>query len=171
MLADGTAVDYGLGTRLGSLEGHRVFGHTGSGGGFGNVLEDYPDDHLAVVVLMNTGSSVNSALALATSIARPLLGLPEKKSLLDLPVPKEELAVLVGRYDSDEGPVEIFEQESKLHFRLPGTPVQGILQRQAANTYAINENIEVRFLIRGGHASRNTLYTGGLFMDQKSRVQ
>jgi D-alanyl-D-alanine carboxypeptidase len=33
-LADGTKIDYGLGTRLGSLAGHRVVGHTGSGGGF-----------------------------------------------------------------------------------------------------------------------------------------
>jgi CubicO group peptidase (beta-lactamase class C family) len=41
MLADGTTVDYGLGTRLGSLEGHRILGHTGSGGGFGNVIENF----------------------------------------------------------------------------------------------------------------------------------
>jgi len=33
-LADGTKIDYGLGTFLGSLDGHRVLGHTGSGGGF-----------------------------------------------------------------------------------------------------------------------------------------
>jgi hypothetical protein len=33
-LADGTKIDYGLGTRLGLLDGHRVLGHTGTGGGF-----------------------------------------------------------------------------------------------------------------------------------------
>src|SRR5258706_9851737 len=38
-LADGTRIDYGLGTRLGSLEGHPVLGHTGSGGGYTTVLE------------------------------------------------------------------------------------------------------------------------------------
>src|SRR6476620_4337761 len=40
-LPDGTKIDYGLGTRLGSLDGHRVLGHTGSGGGFSSVLESF----------------------------------------------------------------------------------------------------------------------------------
>ncbi len=53
-LPDGTVIDYGLGTRLGLLEKHRVLGHTGSGGGFAGALESFPDDHLAVVVLVNT---------------------------------------------------------------------------------------------------------------------
>ena len=47
-LADGTKIDYGLGTRLGSLDGHRMLGHTGSGGGFRNVFESFPDDHLTL---------------------------------------------------------------------------------------------------------------------------
>ena len=38
-LADGTRVDYGLGTRLGLLGDHRVLGHTGSGGGFAAAFE------------------------------------------------------------------------------------------------------------------------------------
>src|SRR5262249_17323079 len=42
VLADGTGIDYGLGTRLGSLEGHRAFGHTGGGGGFFSILVEFP---------------------------------------------------------------------------------------------------------------------------------
>src|SRR6185295_4905122 len=49
-LSDGAKIDYGLGTRLGSLEGHRVFGHTGGGGGFNSLLESFPDDHLTIVI-------------------------------------------------------------------------------------------------------------------------
>jgi CubicO group peptidase (beta-lactamase class C family) len=50
MLSDGISVDYGFGTRLGNLGGHRVIGHTGNGGGFRNILERFPDDDLTIVV-------------------------------------------------------------------------------------------------------------------------
>lgn len=169
-LADGTNIEYGLGTRLGSLDGHRVLGHTGSGGGFRNVLESFPDDHLTIVILMNLGDAgAPSPIAIAAEIARATLGL-KKNTLLDLPVPDAELAALSGKYDSDEGPVEIFGRDGKLHFRIPGTPIEGVVQRQAENVYAINENTEARFLITGGRAQWSMVYTGGLLLDAKYRV-
>ena len=74
-LADGTKIDYGLGTRLGSLDGHRMLGHTGSGGGFRNVFESFPDDHLTIVILVNMGDAESpSPVAVAAEIARPRLG-------------------------------------------------------------------------------------------------
>jgi D-alanyl-D-alanine carboxypeptidase len=186
-LNDATSIDYGLGTRFGSLDGHRMLGHTGSGGGFNAVLESFPDDHLTIVVLMNSRSGAGPSLALGAAIARAMLGLPEKKTLRDSPVAKEELAELVGTYDSDEGRVEIFAENpaensdrpensnrsagpGKLHFRLPGTPVERVLLRQAANIYGIDENTEVHFVIRPGHPTWAIVYTGGLMMDAKRRV-
>ena len=74
-LADGTRVDYGLGTRLGSFLGHRVLGHTGSGGGFTAVLEDFPDDRLTIAVSINTEEA--GANAVAADIARTALEVPE----------------------------------------------------------------------------------------------
>jgi len=35
------------------------------------------------------------------------------------------------------------EQNAKLHYRLPGTKIEGVMQRQAPNIYAVNENTEV----------------------------
>jgi len=169
-LNDGTAIDYGLGTRLGSLEGHVVFGHTGSGGGFNSVLESFPENHLTIVVLMNTGYGAGPSLAVGAAIARAMFGLPEKKLLRDLPVPQEELAALVGSYDSDEGLVENFEQDGKLHFRLPGKPIAGVLLRQAANIYAVNEHTEVHFLLRNGRQPWAIVYVDGLMLDAKPRV-
>jgi D-alanyl-D-alanine carboxypeptidase len=172
-LSDGTLIDYGLGTRFGSLDGHPVLGHTGSGGGFNSVLESFPDDHLTIVVLMNTGYGAGPSLALGKAIARAMFGLPEKKTLRDLPVPKEELATLIGSYDSDEGPVENFERPenaAKLHFRLPGTGVEGVLLRQAENIYAVNEDTEVHFLVRRGRPTWAIVYVGGLMLDAKRRV-
>src|ERR1043165_3808012 len=102
-LADGTKIDYGLGTRLGSLDGHRVLGHYGgeSRGGFRPLLESFPDDHLTIVILMNMGDAASpSPVAVAPEIARAALGL-KKNALLDLPVPDAELATLSGKYDSD----------------------------------------------------------------------
>jgi len=170
-LADGMKIDYGLGTRLGSLDGHRVLGHTGSGGGFRNVFESFPDDHLTIVILMNLGDAGSPPpVAIAAEIARAALGLAKKNTLLDLPVPGAELAALSGKYDSDEGPVEIFARDGKLHFRIPGRQIEGVLRRQAENVYAINENTEAHFVMSGGHAQWSMLYIGGLLLDAKYRV-
>jgi len=169
-LADGTKIDYGLGTRLGSLDGHRVLGHSGGGGGFRVLLESFPDDHLTIVILMNMGDAASpSPVAVAPEIARAALGL-KKNALLDLPVPGAELAALSGKYDSDEGPVEIFARDGKLHYRIPDSQIEGVVRRQAENVYAIDENTEAHFLVRGGRAEWSMVYIGGLLMDAKYRV-
>jgi len=169
-LADGAKIDYGLGTRLGSLDGHRMFGHTGSGGGFRNVFESFPDDHLTIVILMNIGDrGLPSPIAAAADIARAALGL--KKNLpLDLPVPDAELTALSGKYDSDDGPVEIFARDGKLHFRIPGTPVEGVVRRQAENVYAIDDHTEAHFQVKNGRAEWSIVYIGGLLLDAKYRL-
>jgi len=59
-LSNGRRYDYGLGTRLGSLEGHPVLGHTGGGQGFSNVLMRFPDDDLTIVVLKNYAAGPGS---------------------------------------------------------------------------------------------------------------
>jgi CubicO group peptidase (beta-lactamase class C family) len=170
-LADGTKIDYGLGTRLGSLDGHPVLGHTGgeSRGGFRPLLESFPDDHLTIVILMNMGDAASpSPVAVAPEIARAALGL-KKNALLDLPAPAAELAALSGKYDSDEGPVEIFARDGKLHYRIPGSQTEGVLLRQAENIYAIDENVEVHFVM-SGQREWSMVYNGGLFLDAKYRV-
>jgi CubicO group peptidase (beta-lactamase class C family) len=167
-LADGTKIDYGLGTRLGSLDGHRVLGHTGSGGGFRTVLASFPDDHLTIVVLINTDDGSAPPAAMAADIARAALGL-KKNALLDLPVPTAELAALTGKYDSDGGIVEIFARDGKLHFRIAESQTEGVLLRQAENVYAIDENVEVHFVM-SGQREWSMVYHGGLFLDAKYRV-
>jgi CubicO group peptidase (beta-lactamase class C family) len=169
-LADGTKMDHGLGTCLGSLDGHKALGHTGNGGGFRSVLESFPDDHLTIVILTNTEDGSPGPVTAAAEIARAALGLAKKSALRDPPVPNEELAALTGKYESVDGIVEIFANDGKLHFRIAGTPIEGVLVRQAENVYAINENTEVHFLVRGGHAEWTTVYIGGLFLDARYRV-
>jgi D-alanyl-D-alanine carboxypeptidase len=69
-LADGKESGYGLGWGLGEVEGHREVSHTGGHvTGFSTCLSIYPDDRLAVVVLVNrTGAN-------PARIARRLAGL------------------------------------------------------------------------------------------------
>jgi D-alanyl-D-alanine carboxypeptidase len=170
-LADGTTIPYGLGTRLGSLDRHRMLGHTGSGGGFRSVLESFPDDHLTIVVLMNSEGGSPPPVVIAAEIARAALGMAKKRAPLDLPVPREELATLTGQFDSDEGIVETFARDGKLHFRIPGTQAEGVLRRQAENVHAINENSEIHFLTSGGQATWALVYVGGLFLDAKCQIR
>lgn len=69
-LSDGRRSSYGLGWGLGEVAGHREISHTGAHmTGFSSSLSLYPEDHLAVVVLLNRRGA-NPGL-----IARKIAGL------------------------------------------------------------------------------------------------
>jgi hypothetical protein len=158
-LADGTRVDYGLGTRLGSFAGHRVLGHTGSGGGFTTVLESFPDDGLTIAVLINTEEG--AATAVAADVARAALGIAERPAK-DLPAPKSELAAIAGVFDSDEGSVRLTPCGERLCFELPGASGQRpALKREGPFAYAINRDTAVRFVLRNGRVDWALVYTAG----------
>jgi D-alanyl-D-alanine carboxypeptidase len=166
-LADGTRIEYGLGTRLGSFLGHRVLGHTGSGGGFTTVLEDFPDDRLTIAVLINTEAA--GANAVAADIARAAFGVSEAP-LHDLPAPARELAAIAGTFDSDDGPVNLFPCGEKLCFDLPGASVERRVQkRQAPFVYALDRDTMVRFIQRRGRVDWAFVYSAGLMIDARPR--
>jgi CubicO group peptidase (beta-lactamase class C family) len=167
-LSDGVSIDYGLGTRLGSLSGHRVLGHTGGGGGFRTVLENFPDDHLTIVVLVNTERG--PAVSIAADIARAVLRIPQRP-LVDLPLSAQEVSALPGTYDSDEGPVRLFVCDGKLRCSPGSSPESIPLLRQAENIYAVDENSEVHFLVHNGHAQWGVEFSGGLLLDPKYFVK
>ncbi|HEY1895205.1 MAG TPA: serine hydrolase domain-containing protein, partial [Terracidiphilus sp.] len=164
-LADGAGIDYGLGTRIGQLEGHPVFGATGSGGGFTTALETFPDDKLSIAVLINTDSE-GAPTELAGAVARSVLGIADVV-LRDIPPPDAELACIPGVYDSDEGAVEVFKEGGKLHFRIPDRGMSGNIMRQGRFSYAIDENRRVHFLCEPGHSRWAQIYSGGLMVDAK----
>jgi CubicO group peptidase (beta-lactamase class C family) len=166
VLADGGSIDYGLGTRIGLLEGHTVFGATGSGGGFTTALESFPEDKLSIAVLINTASD-GAATELAGAIARSVLSLADVV-LRDIPPPAAELACIPAVYDSDEGAVEVFNEGGKLHFRIAGVEgASGAIARQGRYSYSIDESRRVRFVCDSGHARWAQVYSGGLMVDAK----
>ena len=94
-LGSGVAVDYGLGVRLGALEGHRLWGHTGGHAGIVAVVARYPDDDLTIAVLSNTVRSNVDALVMEGDLAATLLGVSRA---VPSTVAGSDLRPLAGRY-------------------------------------------------------------------------
>ncbi|HMJ88957.1 MAG TPA: serine hydrolase domain-containing protein [Candidatus Acidoferrum sp.] len=67
-LNNGRETPYGFGWRIGTHEGHRNIGHSGSTSGFSASLQRFPDDRLTVIVLCNSDES-NIATTIAKRIA------------------------------------------------------------------------------------------------------
>jgi len=170
LLPDGTSIDYGFGTRLGAIEGHRCYGHTGGGGGFSNVLLSLPDDHLIVVVLKNTEGGTPST-TIAARVARAVLNLP-KPALKDLPLSGEEIARYAGIFDSDEGPIEALARENQLWARPVGNSGEANrLWYQGDGVFVLGEESVVRFLPKQGQAQWGMGYEGGLFLGGAHRIR
>ena len=63
-LKDGKTTGYGLGWGIGRLEGHREVNHSGGHAtGFTSFLGIYPEDDLAIVVLLNRGGANPGGIA------------------------------------------------------------------------------------------------------------
>jgi D-alanyl-D-alanine carboxypeptidase len=167
-LSDGTAIEYGLGTRIGTLQGHPVFGHTGNGGGFNAILESFPADRLAVVVLTNTNNG--GAAPLAAAIARSALEVAPPTPR-DTPVPPDEATALSGLFDSDDGLIESYACGDKLCGRTPGQAEGRRLMRQAPFSYVAGPEVEVRFTPQPRPSEWAFVYNAGLLMDAKRRVK
>ena len=167
-LPGGTRLDYGLGTRLGSLQGHAVLGHTGSGNGFSAVLERFPADGVTIVVLTNTSSA--RADTIAAACARSVFELAPP-ALAGSDVPADEAAALIGRFDSDDGPIENYACGAALCFRPPGAGEGRAAMRLAPFVYAADADVEVRFPRPPVPVEWAEVYTGGLFADAKRRVR
>jgi len=167
-LADGTPIDYGLGTRRGSLQGHAMVGHTGSGNGFTTVLETFPDDRLTIVVLANTEPARPTAIAAA--IARSALELaPPPFTGSD--VPADEMAALAGRFESEDGPIENYACGSEICFRPVGATQGQAAKRQAPFVYLVDADTEVRFRRPPLPVEWGFVYSGGLFSDAARRIR
>jgi CubicO group peptidase (beta-lactamase class C family) len=73
VLNDGTKLRYGTGLALRTVGGHRLIEHGGGINGFVSASHYYPDDSLAVVVLINTVGPM-AADPLAVDVAMSILG-------------------------------------------------------------------------------------------------
>jgi CubicO group peptidase (beta-lactamase class C family) len=169
-LSHGISVDYGFGTRLGNLGGHRVIGHTGSGGGFRNIFERFPDDDLTIVVLTNTDGGAIRPAVIATRIARLILAIPEEP-MRDLPLSAADASPFLGTFESDEGTVTNLLREGGIAFRPgPDGPLI-LLHYQGGTTFAITPDERITMTMKDGKTELGALYVGGLFTDASWRVK
>lgn len=168
VLSDGTQVDYGLGTRLGELQGHRIFGYTGNGGGFNNVLEYYPDDDLTIVVLTNSDSSV-TALTIAGRIARSVLNIPPT-TISEHPLSEGEIISLSGKFQSAEGTALLFGDRGRIRIKFTENGPSFPLAYLGKGVFAAGPNTISKSYLKNGRALGAAIYTEGLFMNAVWRM-
>jgi D-alanyl-D-alanine carboxypeptidase len=159
-LADKRRYDYGLGTRLGSLDGHPVLGHTGGGQGFSTVLMRFPDDDLTIVVLKNFSGGPGAA-TIGARLARRLLGMPAFEPRGGA-APKALLAAVAGDWIGDEGPFRLSSGDGVLRAEIPNGPVIES-PWMGGTTFAAGEEETVRFEVVDGRSDRALQYGGGMF--------
>jgi CubicO group peptidase (beta-lactamase class C family) len=171
-LDDGMNIDYGLGTRLGRFEEHRVAGHTGNGNGFNNVVFNYRDDDLVIVVLTNSESHLG-ARPIAAGIARYVLRLPAATAhVVDLPVPSSVAAADSGEWIGDNGAVRVFAMGDHLRWRRPGEQGGGrSLPYEGDASFRVGPGILVRFDSIDGHARWAQVYIEGMFDEAQHRLR
>lgn len=169
ILAGGAAIDYGLGTRLGQLEGHSVVGHTGGGQGFSTVLVRFPKDDLTLVVLTTT--SATEARIVAARLARRLLGLPAFAPM-DLQVPASLARAISGRWLGDYGAARIrpASDATRIVAELGESGRTLPFAFRGGATFAVGEEDLVRFVVKDGRSVLALEYVGGLFDSATRRV-
>ncbi len=168
VLSDGTKVDYGLGTRRGDLQGHMIFGHTGSGGGFNNLLEYYPDDDLTIVVLTNSETTV-TALKIAGEIARAVLAIPSTTVSEHL-VSESDIVRFSGKFESGEGTASLSWDQGRVRVKFGEGGPSSTLVYLGDDVFAAGPDTVARFYVKNGQAQGVAIYTEGLFMDASWRV-
>jgi hypothetical protein len=162
--------------RLGSLDGHPKLGHTG---GYDNIVAAaayYPDDSLAVVVLLNTDGAVEAS-DIEARVARLALGLPAP-SFKEAPLTPEQMERLSGTFEMiSEGErkrLERYVASGRLMERrvAPGAePYE--LRHVGQGTFADPDWGELRLVSPLGTDSVRTIVEtwGGFFGDIAYRVE
>jgi D-alanyl-D-alanine carboxypeptidase len=149
-LADGKTRPYGYGWGVGELAGHRKLSHGGGINGFSTMIARYPDDRLAVIVLSNTVSANSGALE--KKIAKVLLNV-EDKPVEDLPPAAELLEQLTGKYQMEDGQVEITTSDGQLFAKVGDGPRDRLkYQGDRAFVPARNAEMRVTFTPKEGRA-------------------
>jgi CubicO group peptidase (beta-lactamase class C family) len=169
-------VDYGLGARLGALDGHLKWGHTGGMQRSWASVAHYPDDSLTIAVLVNTdGYSGPGAVDLEARIARIVLGIATPE-FAGAPLPAARREALCGTFDLlEEGERKRFLRfasgDSLMEQRLPdGEPYalhhlgDGVFGRPEWN------ELRVRSDLREPVPATITTTGGGFFFNVAYRV-
>jgi CubicO group peptidase (beta-lactamase class C family) len=176
VLADGTAIDYGLGVRHGELAGHRMWGNTGSFDACVAAVFRFPDDDVTVSVVQNTTNAAQSALTVAGKLAERALGLGRPAPAL--PGHDARISLCAGEYMSwGEAPHPVRTRISAAdggltRARLDRPGRETVLTSAGPHLFtpAGRPRDRVRFHMSGDRAIGYSEYQAGLFAEHHWRV-
>jgi hypothetical protein len=159
---DSMDLPYGWFTRIGDIDGHRAFGHTGNFPGVSVAAFTFPDDKLTIAVL--TRESSPPAWVLLTQIAREALGLPAPALPHDAP-PDSLVASTIGTYAAGDMTVRISARAGELYAQIlePAAAAwEGELVWLGGTSFAggphgTDPDAPVTFFISGDHAVAFTI--------------
>jgi CubicO group peptidase (beta-lactamase class C family)/D-alanyl-D-alanine dipeptidase len=114
----GEKTGYGIGFRLGELDGHRQVGHGGAIYGFATSLSALPDDKLGVVVVTTKDSANTVTNRIAEAALKAMLaardGKPIPQPQTTTPISAELARRIAGRYLSGEQSIELSQRAGGL---------------------------------------------------------
>lgn len=157
-LPDTVETGYGFGVRVDSLEGQRVFFHSGGINGFASHLSHYPETDLTIAVLINTRGA--GASGVQERIARRAMGLPQP-GMLARGLSEVEARRYTGKFMMTglQLPIEIVLEEGELVARPAGqAPFRLVYRGEHEFRAEANPEIRLVFEMRRGRAASFTLH-------------
>ena len=124
VLVTGDTVPHGFGADIETLENRAVIAHGGSLAGFNSRMAYYPEERLAVAVLVNTNTT--KAETIQNAVARAALGM-DRLVPRDLPLSADQRAPYVGSYDLGPIAVRVFEAGERLILQPSGQTAARLL--------------------------------------------
>ncbi len=172
-LADGATVDYGLGVRLGSLDGHALWGHTGGSSSTWAVVAHYPESSTTVATMVNTDGARPDAWLLEGRVARRVLGLPD--AAIDSVV-VSDLGRYEGTYIGGRFPRHFYVrvQGARLRINVMGaTALPTELTPVGEHTFALSFRPmdHVVFDVKDGVVLGYSIYWDGIFWESRQAVR
>ncbi len=159
-LTSGAMRPYGFGWQFGKIEDHHSIGHGGGINGFSTMIQRYPDDRLAVIVLSNTASA-NSGAA-ANRIAQVMLGVEDKraekkpaeeKEIVDETVDETLGEQLSGKYQFMDVELAVSPADGQLFAKLKGRSADRLkYQGERDFIHAGDEELRITFTPKEGQA-------------------
>jgi D-alanyl-D-alanine carboxypeptidase len=161
-VSGGFQIDYGFGTRLGTMGSHYLVAHAGDGEGWTAGAVRVDDASLVVVVLTNTEAMARHGLIIATEITRKILGLPDA-DVRDERVSDEDLARFAGKYENG---LEVIPQDGRLFAQLfPGAERDRMLY-QGGGRFVLEPSRGITVTLISDHRGEEwvVVRAGGVFL-------
>jgi CubicO group peptidase (beta-lactamase class C family)/D-alanyl-D-alanine dipeptidase len=117
--SDDNLHQYGIGFRMGQLDGHRTFGHGGAVYGYSTQFLGLPDEKVGASASASVDGANGVMRRLTEYAARLLVAKKANKPLPDFdetkPIPRETIDKLVGTYAGGSKFIRIFEEGGEVY--------------------------------------------------------